>query len=137
MEYCYMMSLSNTTKMRYRIDTCKFWETALAVGGPRLIRLFSSEKHFGQVNSGESQKSKYKPKKGNFNFAVPDEKILKKSKTNIPNIIGTGVIEDGINMLDPNKEYIISLDGKQTGKGLKDIGQGDVDLWGFEAPNIM
>ena len=37
MEYCYMMSLSNTTKMRYRIDTCKFWETALAVGGPRLI----------------------------------------------------------------------------------------------------
>ena len=132
MEYCYMMSLSNTTKMRYRIDTCKFWETALAVGGPRLIRLFSSEKHFGQVNSGESQKSKYKPKKGNFNFAVPDEKILKKSKTNILNIIGTGVIEDGINMLDPNKEYIISLDGKQTGKGLKDIGQGDVDLWGFE-----
>ena len=37
-------------------------------------------------------------------------------------------------MLDPNKEYIISLDGKQTGKGLKDIGQGDVDLLGFEGP---
>ena len=28
------------------------------------IRLFSSEKHFGQVNSGESAKSKYKPNEG-------------------------------------------------------------------------
>ena len=40
-------------------------------------------------------------------------------------------------MLDPNKEYIISLDGKQTVKGLKDIGQGDVDLWGFEGPPTL
>ena len=45
MEYCYLMSLSNTTSMRYREDTCKFWESALAVGGPKLMRLFSSDKH--------------------------------------------------------------------------------------------
>ena len=46
----------------------------------------------------------------------------------------TGVINEGIKMLDPSKEYIISLDGKQTGKGLKEVGQGDVDMWGFEGP---
>ena len=50
LEYCYLMSLSNTTLMRYREDTCKFWESALAVGEPKLIRLFSYDKHFGQVN---------------------------------------------------------------------------------------
>ena len=81
MKYCYLMSLSNTTAMRYREDTCKFWETALAVGGPKLMRLFSSDKHFRQVNNKESCKSKYNPQKENFNFAVPDDKILRKSKT--------------------------------------------------------
>ena len=40
-------------------------------------------------------------------------------------------------MLDVEREYIISLDGKQTGKGLKDIGQCDVNLWGFEGPQTL
>ena len=80
MEYCYLMSLSNITAMRYREDTCKFWETALAVGGPKLMRLFFSDKHFGQVNNMESCKSKYNPQKGHFNFAVPDDKILREIK---------------------------------------------------------
>ena len=137
MEYCYMMSLSNTVKMRYRQDTCKFWEAALAIGGSRLIRLFSSDKHFGQVNSGDSSKSKYCPQEGNFNFAVPHEQRLRKSRTKIPNFIPAGIIDEGIKMLDPQKEYIIALDGKQTGKGLKEIGQGDVDLWGFEGPPTL
>ena len=93
-EYCYLISLSNTTAMRYREDTCKFWETALAVGGPKLMRLFSSDKHFGQVNNKESCKSKYNPQKGNLNFAVPDDKILRKSKTNIPNYVECGIINE-------------------------------------------
>ena len=137
MEYCYLMSLSNTTSMRYREDTCKFWESVLAVGGPKLMRLFSSDKHFGQVNSKESSKSKYNPQKGNFNFAVPDEKILRKSKTNIPNYVQCGIINEGIDMLNKNKQYIISLDGKQTGKGLREMPKGDVNLWGFEGPSSL
>ena len=134
MEYCYLMSLSKTTAMRYREDSCKFWETALAVGGPKLMRLFSSDKHFGQVNNKKSCKLKYNPQKGNFNFAVPDDKILRKSKTNIPNYVECGIINEGIEMLDNNKQYMISLDGKQTGKGLWEIPRGDVNLWGIEGP---
>ena len=118
MEYCYLMSLTNTTAMRYREDTCKFWESTMAIGGPKLMRLFLSDKHFGQVNNKESIKSKYNPQKGNFNFAVPDEKILHKLKTLIPIVVDCGLIDEGIEMLDNNKEYVISLDGKQTGKGL-------------------
>ena len=49
-----------------------------------MLQLFSSDKHFSQVNSGESAKSKYEPQKGHFNFAVPDEKTLLKSKCGLP-----------------------------------------------------
>ena len=127
-------SLDNATQMRYRNDTSMFWELVLSIGGPRLLRLFSSDKHFGQVNSGECKKSKYPPIKGNYNFAVPDERTLRKSKTEIPKDVPCGIIEDSLSLLDVNKEYILSLDGKQAGQGLKEDGVGDVNLWGFEGP---
>ena len=111
-----------------------FWELVLSIGGPRLLRLFSSDKHFGQVNSGDCKKSKYPPSKGNYNFAVPDEHTLRKSKTHIPKDVPCGLIEDSFTLLDGNKEYILSLDGKQAGQGLKEDGEGDVNLWGFEGP---
>ena len=77
MEMALLFSLVSTMQMRYHNDTSLFWETVLSVGGLRMLRLFSSDKHFGQVNSGESAKSKYDPKTGNFNFAVPDEKTFR------------------------------------------------------------
>ena len=134
LEFALLQSLENSTQMRYREDMTLFWEIALSVGGPRLLRLFASDKHFGQVNSGKSKQSKYSPKDGSYIFAVPDERILRKSKTNIPKDISCGVIDEAVNLLVPEKEYILSLDGKQVGQGLKDNGIGDVDLWGFEGP---
>ena len=80
MEMALIFTLTSMTQMRYRHDTSLFWETVLAVGGSRTLCLFSLDKHFGQVNSGECAKSKYVPNKGHFNFAVPDEKTLLKSK---------------------------------------------------------
>ena len=73
LEFALLQSLENSTQMRYREDTTLFWEIALSIGGPRLLRLFASDKHFGQVNSGKSKQSKYSPKDGSYNFAVPDE----------------------------------------------------------------
>ena len=127
-------SLNNSTQMRYRDETTLFWEMALSVGGPRLLRLFSSDKHYGQVNSGKSDKSKYFPKDGSYNFAVPDERILQKSKTNIPKDVPCGIMDESLKLLSIDKEYILSLDGKQVGTGLKEQGVGDVNLWGFEGP---
>ena len=76
LEFALLQSLENSTQMRYREDTTLFWEIALSIGGPRLLRLFASDKHFGQVNSGKSKQSKYSPKDGSYSFAVPDERIL-------------------------------------------------------------
>ena len=132
LEFTLLQSLENTTQMRYHEDTTLFWEIALSIGGPRLLRLFAADKHFGQVNAGKSKQSKYSPKDGSYNFAVPEERILRKSKTNIPKDIPCGVIDEALNLLVAEKEYILSLDGKQVGQGLKENGIGDVDLWGFE-----
>ena len=127
-------SLKNSTQMRYRNDTSLFWEIALSIGGPRLLRLFSSDKHFGMVNSGKCDKSKYPPSKRSYNFAVPDERTLRKSKTDIPKDVPCGIIDEAFFNLNNDKEFILSLDGKQVGQGLKDDGVGDVNLWGFEGP---
>ena len=134
LEYSYLMSLSNTTRMRYRYETCKFWEIVQTVGGSRLMRLFSSDKHHGKVNSNVCLKSKYHPETGNFNFAVPDKKILSRSKTEIPNRVPAGIISESLTMIDKSKEIVVCLDGKQTAKGLRNSYEGDVDLWGFEGP---
>ena len=73
MEYSLLQSLNNSTQMRYRHSTCQFWKSVLAIRGPRLLRFFSSDKHFSQVNSGVSEKGKYRQTSGSYNFAVPDK----------------------------------------------------------------
>ena len=98
------------------------------------MHLFSSDKHFGQVNSRESAKSKYELAKGNFNFAVPDEKTLLKSKTGLPKVIPCGIIEESVKLLDKEKEFVLSLDGKQLIPGLLNESKGDGNLWGYEGP---
>ena len=109
-------SLKNATQMRYWNDTALFWEIALSIGVPRLLRLFSSDKHFGMVNSGECDKSKYPPSKGSYNFAVPDEHTLRKLKTDIPKDVSCGIIDEAFLNLNNEKEFILSLDGKQVGQ---------------------
>ena len=134
MEYSLLQSLNNSTQMRYRHSTCQFWESVLAIRGPRLLRFFSSDKHFGQVNSGISEKGKYKPTSRIYNFAVPDECLLQKSTTDVPNKVKCGIIESCFTLFSTDKQYVLSLDGKQSGQGLRDGSEGDVDLWGFEGP---
>ena len=111
MEMAVLFTLMSTTHMHYRNDTSLFWETVLAVGGPCTLRLFSSDKHFRQVNSGEAAKSKYSPNTESFNFAVPDEKTLRKSKTGLPAYIQCGIINECLDLLDKDKQFVISMDG--------------------------
>ena len=112
LEYCYLMSLNTTTQIRYRDETCKFWECVRNIGGSKLIRLFSSDKYFGKLLSEECDKNKYVPTCGSFNFAVPDDKVLHKSKTNIPRTIEPGIINESLLLIDKSKEIVLSLDGK-------------------------
>ena len=137
MELGLLFSLASTTQMRYREDTSLFWEVVLSVGGPRTLRLFSSDKHQGTVNSGECEKSKYNPLKGTFNFAVPDEKLLRKSKTGLLKCVKCGIIQESISLVDKAKEYVLGLDGKQASLGLLNDTEGDVNLWGYEGPPTL
>ena len=107
------------------------------MGGPRTLRLFSSDKHQGRVNSGECERSKYHPQKGSFNFAVPDEKLLRKSKTGLPKCVKCGIIQESIGLVDKEKEYVLALDGKQASSGLLNDTEGDVNLWGYEGPPTL
>ena len=134
MELGLLFSLVSTTQMRYREDTSLFWEVVLSVGGPRTLRLFSSNKHQGTFNYGECERSKYNPHKGSFNFAVPDKKLLRKSKTGLPKCVKCGIIEESMSLVDNGKEYVLALDGKQTSPGLLSDTEGDVNLWGYEGP---
>ena len=86
------------------------------------------------MNSGQCKKSKYPPKKGIYNFAIPDERILRKSKTQILKDVPCGIINESFEMLDGSKEFILSLDCKRVGSGLKEHRVGDVNLWGFKGP---
>ena len=40
-------------------------------------------------------------------------------------------------IIDPKKEYVLSLDGKQTSPGLLNESEGDVNLWGYEGPPTL
>ena len=137
MEVALIFTLISTMQMRYRHDTSLFWETVLAVGGPRTLCLFSSDKHFGQVNSGECAKSKYVQNKGHFNFVVPDEKTLLKSKMGLLKVILCGIIEESVQLLDKEKEFVLSLDGKQLIPGLLNEDEGDINLSGYEGPPTL
>ena len=137
MEMALLFSLLSTTQMQYRNDTSLFWETVLSVGGPRTLRLFSSDKHFGQVNLGQSTKSKYNPSKGHFNFTLPDEKTLRKSKTGLPKVIKCRIIDEALNLVDKKKQFVLSMDGKQLIPGLINESEGDVNLWGYEGPPTL
>ena len=92
MQYCLLQLLKNSTQMRYRHSTCQFWESVLAIGDPKLLRFLSSDEHFGQINRGLSEKGKYKLISGSYNFTAPDQCLLRKSTTDVPNKVKCGII---------------------------------------------
>ena len=51
-------------------------------------------------------------------FAVPDEKTLRKSRTEISNFVKCGIIDDAVKLVDKKKEFVLSMDGKQLIPGL-------------------
>ena len=40
-------------------------------------------------------------------FAVPDEKTLRKSRTEIPNFVKCGIIDDAVKLVDKKKEFVL------------------------------
>ena len=60
-----------------------------------------------------------------------------KSKCGLPKRIPCGIIDELVSLLDKEKEYVLSLDGKQLIPGLLNETEGDVNLWGYEGPSTL
>ena len=71
-----------------------------------------------------------------MNFTVPDEKSLNRKQKEIPSQIWCGIIEEAFKLLDPLKEYVISIDGKKITSGLGKNDTGHINLWGYEMPPL-
>ena len=136
MERSILLAVDSSTQMRYTAKTKQFWEFIYRVGGGHLIRLMSGSKHFNKVNLQEVPKSRYTPVTGDFNFIVPDEKILANSVLNLPKEIMPGFMEQCMPLIDNSYEYFLSVDGKKCAQGLRDYGYGDENLLGLEEPSL-
>ena len=121
--------------MRFRKGTKQFWEVVYRICHGKGLRLFSGSKDQGCLQSG-GQRGTYDPDKSNHNFTVPDKKSLRKSTDNLPNVILCGIIEEFFKLLDKNKQYVISIDGKKIATGLLKDDIGDINLWGFKESSI-
>ena len=54
----------------------------------------------------------------------------------MPSVIMCGIIEELFKLLDRNKRYVISIDGKKIATGLVKDDVGDINLLGLEQPSI-
>ena len=78
-----------------------------------MLRLFSGLKNPGDLQSKQTTRGKFNPEDSRINFAVPSEKSLIKSVIDIPGSLHPGIIEEAIQLLDKDKEYILIIDGKK------------------------
>lgn len=130
-------SLQTTTQMRFRKITKKFWTVVYRIARGIGIRLFSGPKNWGQVVAKISQKGLYNSKDSKINFAVPDERYLRKMDNKLGRIIPPGGIEDSFKIIQDKKNVVLLADCKRIAKGLGKDDLGDINLWGYEdVPNL-
>ena len=135
LEVAKLKFLKSTTAMRFRREMKQFWEVVYRICHGKGLGLFSGLKNQDCLQSG-GERGSYNPEKSNHNFTVPDEKSLRKSTDDLPSVIPCGIIEESFKLLDKNKQYVISIDGKKIATGLLKDDIGDINLWGFEEPTI-
>ena len=127
----------NTCGMRYRKVTKTFWSIVYRLCKSTGLKFFSGSKNWGQVVCKESRKSVYHGDMAKINFAVPDEKMLRRLSKKFPKVIPPGIIHKSMDLLQNEKNIILMADGKMVTKGLGDNFTGDVNLFGHEEnPNV-
>lgn len=129
-------NLQTTTQMRYHTITMKFWSAMYILCGGVGITFCSGLKNKTQVMTQKTEKGNYKPVDSNINFAVPDERHLRKYNHKLPKQIYPGRIESSLELLSGQKDRILMADLKSLAKGFRGHHEGDCDLWGFEKPTL-
>ena len=138
---CYLLFLDlvdwfhcdNTSRMRYRPETVKFWQIGYRLFHGKYLRFMSGLRNFGQILQGLSNRGVHDPVDSKINFAVPSRQNLY-SKQEDSKLFYPGINDLSIATLAEklgNKPMKLSVDGKKISRG-KGKTMGDVDCWGYE-----
>lgn len=125
-------STDNTSRMRYRPETIKFWQIGYRLFHGKFLRFMAGPRHAGHVLTSKTEKGYYDPYESKINFPVPSKQNLY-GKENIKPVL-PGICIDAIQSVAQvcgNRPMKLAVDGKKICRGKGKLG--DVDLWGFEA----
>ena len=91
-----LYSCTSTTNMDYDKEWLEFCQVLYHMFGDGVINALRGRGHFSQVTSEKSQKGKYNPAQGEFNFPIPSIPMLKKLDIGFPAEIPVGFIEQSL-----------------------------------------
>ena len=133
-----LYSCTSTMNMDYDKEWLEFCQVLYHMFDAGVINALRGRGHFSQVTSEKSQKGKYNPVQGEFNFPIPSIPTLKKLDIGFPAEIPVGFVEQSLILAqDKAKEggqFILSFDGKLIALGCKGDSCGDSNMWGVEGP---
>ncbi|CAH1775065.1 unnamed protein product [Owenia fusiformis] len=115
----YYVAKMNTRQMIYSPETMKFGKVCCRQFNGKFLRFMTGDRESHHIH-----------------FADPTEKTIRNFNgldLIIPRELKPGIIKEAFPMLENDKRYVISVDGKNTASGLTKEG-GDIDLFGHE-PN--
>ena len=120
--------------MTYRPETTQFWNVFYGTCHGSGLLIASGKKNAGQIKSHQTEHGKLDPKKGSFNFAVPNIKMILRHQKKVDKFMKTGILDGAIDLVDEMKRFVLEYNGKHIAMGLSDNEIGDVNLWGYEGP---
>ena len=136
LERAYWQTLKSTTNMTYDAITKKWYAICQKLFGTSSLNMCSGEKNFGQVICKDTTKGNYCPSKSGINFAVPHRRHLVAVSKTFPKVIKPGIIEEGLCLVENQTDLVLMIDCK-VARGLEDDFFGDVQLFGYEEPNVQ
>ena len=136
LERAYWQTLVSTTNMTYDVITKKWYAVCQKLFGTSFLNMCIGEKNFGQVICKQSAKGSYDPAKGKINFAVPRHRHLVAVSKKFPKVIKPGLIAEGLDLIRNQTDLVLMIDCKKVARELEDNFCGDVQLFGYEEPNI-
>ena len=135
-ELAKLKNCGSASGIKYNSKTLDFWVVFYQSCHSSRLNLLSGSKNHGYVTANETGKGKYNPSKGSFNFAVPDVKTLLCHQRKVDKFLTAGILQGSFDVLDKMKQFILEYDAKRLSSGLSKDELGNVNLWGFENPNL-
>ena len=126
-------SCDNTSRMRYRSETVKFWQFGFRPFHGKFLRFMSGLRNFGQILEGVSERGIHDPVDSKINFVVPSRNNLY-PKQDESKLFYPGINQSSIMTLAErvgSKPLKLSVDGKKISRG-KGKTIGDIDCWGHK-----